>query len=71
VSKVIKSNLLTLKKVKFFSTSLQRVGKIGSFGVCCVSGRAVGQTPNVPMWAGIKLFLKCAVGKFLKPLGSA
>jgi hypothetical protein len=63
MSKVIKSVLLTLKKVKFFSTFLLRVGKIGSFGVCCVSGRAVGQTPNVPMWAGIKLFFKMCGGK--------
>jgi hypothetical protein len=63
VSKVIKSVLLTLKKVKFFSTSLLRVGKIGSFGVCCVSGRAVGQTPNVPMCGWLKLFFKMCGGK--------
>jgi hypothetical protein len=63
VSKVIKSVLLTLKKVKFFSTSLLRVGKIGSFGVCCGSGRAVGQTPNVPMCGWLKLFFKMCGGK--------
>jgi len=54
---------MTFKKVIFFSTFLLRVGKIGSFGVCCGSGRAVGQTPNVPMWAGIKLFFKMCGGK--------
>jgi hypothetical protein len=54
---------MTLKKVKFFSTSLLRVGKIGSFGVCCVSGYAVGQTPNVPMCGWLKLFFKMCGGK--------
>jgi len=63
MSKVIKSVLLTLKKVKFFSTFLLRVGKIGSFEVCCGSGRAVGQTPNVPMCGGLKLFFKMCGGK--------
>jgi hypothetical protein len=63
VSKVIKSVLLALKKVKFFSTFLLRVGKIGSFGVCGGSGRAVGQTPKEPMCAGIKLFFKMCGGK--------
>ncbi|KAB2858772.1 MAG: hypothetical protein F9K09_04770 [Flavobacteriales bacterium] len=63
MSKVIKSVLLSLKKVKFFSTSLLLVGKIGSFGVCCGSGRAVGQTPNVPMCGWLKLFFKMCGGK--------
>jgi len=54
---------MTLKKVKFFSTFLLRVGKIGSFGVCCGSGCAVGQTPNVPMCGWLKLFFKMCVGK--------
>jgi hypothetical protein len=54
---------LTLKKVKFFSTFLLRVGKIGSFGVCCGAGCAVGQTPNVPMCGWQKLFFKMCGGK--------
>jgi len=45
-----------------------RVGKIGSIGGGCDSGCAVGQTPNVPMWAGIKLFLKMCGGKIFKNL---
>ncbi|MBK6574009.1 MAG: hypothetical protein IPG21_16335 [Saprospiraceae bacterium] len=37
--------------------------EIGSFGVWLCVGFCEGQTPNVPMgW--LKLFLKCAVGKF-------
>lgn len=40
---------------------------IGSFGFAFVSACVKGQTLNVPMWAGKNYFLKCAVGKFLKP----
>jgi hypothetical protein len=63
VSKINRKVLLCTFLVKILSTSLLRVGKIGSFGVCCGSGREVGQTPNVPMWAGIKLFFKMCGGK--------
>jgi len=31
-----------------------------------VSGRVVGQTPNVPMWAGKKIFFKMCGGKIFK-----
>jgi len=63
VSKLKRNLLLCSLLVKIFSTFLLRDGKIGSFGVCFGLGRVVGQTPNVPMWAGIKLFFKMCGGK--------
>jgi hypothetical protein len=45
-----------------------KTGEIGSFGVCFMSVGVVGQTPNVPMWAGIKLFFKMCDGKNFKTI---
>ena len=44
------------------------VAKLALLGFAFVSACAVGQPPNVPMWVGIKLFFKSAVGKFFKTL---
>jgi hypothetical protein len=38
--------------------------KLALLGFAFVSACAVGQTPNVPMWGGIKLFFKMCGGKF-------
>jgi hypothetical protein len=66
VSKVVKSVLLTLKKVKFFSTSLLRVGKNGSFGFA--KGWLVCRAkPNVPFVRLAKIvFKKCGSAKKIK-----
>lgn len=37
--------------------------KLALLGFAFVSDCVVGQTPNVPMWAGIKLFFKMCGGK--------
>ena len=59
-----------LKKCPKFSTDYQcQAGRQNwLFWGLLGSARAVGQTPNVPMWVGIKLFFKSAVGKFFKTL---
>ena len=43
-------------------------GKLALLGFACVSACVKGQTPNVPMWAGIKLFFKMCGGKIFKTL---
>jgi hypothetical protein len=42
------------------------VAKLALLGFAFVSACAVGQTPNVPMWGGIKLFFKMCGGKIFK-----
>jgi len=42
------------------------VEKLALLGFAFGSACAVGQTPNVPMWAGIKLFFKMCGGKIFK-----
>ena len=44
------------------------VAKLALLGFAFGSACAVGQTQNVPMWVGIKLFFKSAVGNFFKTL---
>jgi hypothetical protein len=63
VSKVIKSVLLTLKKSNSFQHSYCGSAKLALLGFAFVSACAVGQTPNVAMWLGIKLFFKMCGGK--------
>jgi len=43
-------------------------GKLALLGSACGSACEVGQTPNVPMWAGIKLFFKMCGGKIFKTI---
>jgi len=61
--KYMKMFFIGFQKSQIVFNILSRVGKIGSFGVCFGSGCALGQTPNVPMWVGIKLFFKMCGGK--------
>jgi len=61
--KYMKMFFIGFQKSQFVFNILWRVGKIGSFGVCGGSGCGVRQTPNVPMWAGIKIFFKMCGGK--------
>jgi hypothetical protein len=39
------------------------LAKLALWGFVFVSACAVGQTPNVPMWVGIKLFFKMCGGE--------
>jgi len=42
--------------------------KLALLGFACGSACAVGQTPNVPMWASIKLFFKMCYLKNFKTI---
>ena len=42
-------------------------GKMALLGVACVSACVKGANPKCANVGRLKLFLKCAVGKFLKP----